>query len=58
MTRTYAAIRLFEHGPLSLRGFAQITGWGYQKSRRTIGHLSETGRIEFRNGLWQLTENL
>mgnify|MGYP003441363081 FL=1 len=27
MTRTYAAQRLIEHGPLTFREFAEITGW-------------------------------
>jgi hypothetical protein len=27
MTKTYAAKKLFEHGPLTLAEFREITGW-------------------------------
>lgn len=46
MTRTYAALKLLEHGPLTFRQFAEITGWPIPDCRRTLSWLAETGRIE------------
>ena len=45
MTRTYAAKRLLEHGPLTLREFVSITGWEYHASQRTLEQLIETGIV-------------
>lgn len=42
MTRTYAAKRLLEHGPLTLREFVTITGWPYSAAQRALEHLMET----------------
>lgn len=39
MTRTYAALRLLELGPLTFREFAEITGWPVKASRRVWKHL-------------------
>lgn len=39
MTRTYAALRLLELGPLTFREFAEITGWPVKASRRIWKHL-------------------
>jgi len=39
MTRTYAAIQLLRHGPLSMREFIQITGWQPEQARKTLHYL-------------------
>lgn len=43
MTRTYAAKRLLEHGPLTAKDFAAITGWGKKASKSTLAALLLTG---------------
>lgn len=43
MTRTYAAKRLLEHGPLTLREFTEITGWKQDTARTALRHLIEAG---------------
>jgi hypothetical protein len=53
MTRTHAAIRLLEHGPLNKREFAEITGWSLYDCMKTLGWLQETGRVVF-DGAWRL----
>jgi hypothetical protein len=53
MTRTYAARRLLELGPLEFREFVQITGWPYRVCRKVISHLQATGRIVW-DGAWRL----
>lgn len=39
MTRTEAAIKLLRLGPLTLREFVEITGWGYRCCLRTLASL-------------------
>ena len=53
MTRTYAARKLLALGPLTLREFADITGWPYRVVRGTISHLQQAGVIEW-DGKWRL----
>lgn len=45
MTRTYAAKRLLEHGPLTLREFTEITGWGRIVSWNTLYQLMNEGIV-------------
>lgn len=45
MSRTYAAKRLLEHGPLTFAEFVEITGWAYRQAERTIQMLQETGIV-------------
>lgn len=47
MTRTYAAKRLFEHGPLSFREFVEITGWTVKQCYATINNLQAKRRLNF-----------
>lgn len=54
MPRTYAAARLLEHGPLTMREFVEVTGWPYRACRRTISWLQATGRIVSIDGAWRL----
>jgi hypothetical protein len=42
MTRTYAAKRLLEHGPLTAAQFIEITGWKERTCRRTLQQLLDT----------------
>ena len=43
MTRTYAAKRLLEHGPLTFREFVQITGWPAKVAKNALFALVELG---------------
>lgn len=45
MTRSYAAIRLLEHGPLTFAEVRQITGWPPESVRVTLQHLQATGKV-------------
>ena len=49
MTRTYAAKRLLEHGPLTWWEFLEITGWPYKTASRVWHWLRETKQIRFTN---------
>ena len=42
MTKTYAAKRLLEHGPLTAAQFIEITGWEERTCRRTLRQLVDT----------------
>lgn len=48
MTRCYAACKLLEHGPLSLREFIEITGWGRSIASARLNDLLLRGRVERR----------
>ena len=55
MSRTYAALRLLEHGPLSLKHFAMITGWPYQSAFRVLEQLRDIGAVtQPKRGTYQL----
>jgi len=41
MTRTYAAKRLLEHGPLTFKEFEEITGWENRICWRALTRLLE-----------------
>lgn len=43
MTRTYAAKRLLEHGPLTHAEFLEITGWPLRAVESALKSLVETG---------------
>ena len=43
MTRTYAAKRLLEHGPLTGSEFLEITGWPSESAWSALRSLVETG---------------
>lgn len=53
MTRTYAACKLLEHGPLTKQEFRQITGWTSYACMKTLGWLQEQGRVTW-DGKWRL----
>jgi hypothetical protein len=46
MTRTYAARRLLEHGPLTLGEFLAITRWPYRAAQAALTHLIEAGAVQ------------
>ena len=55
MTRNYAALRLLEHGPLSLELFALITGWPYRSAHRVLDQLLDDGAvIRVSRGVYQI----
>lgn len=43
MTRTYAARRLLEHGPLTHAEFVAITGWPRSAASKVLWRLRELG---------------
>jgi hypothetical protein len=45
MTRTYAALRLLEHGPLRYGEFKEITGWPHCGCRNTLKRLLDSKRV-------------
>ncbi len=47
MTRTYAAKRLFEHGPLTFTQFVEETGWTPRQCTKTLEMLMKAGLICF-----------
>jgi DNA-binding transcriptional regulator GbsR (MarR family) len=49
MTRTYAAIRLLDHGPLTLAEFRAITGWGHRVCDSALRRLQAYGQVEVQN---------
>jgi hypothetical protein len=52
MTRTYALLRLLDHGALAMSEIITITGWPVQRARQTVSYLSEFGRIKSVDGKW------
>jgi DNA-binding MarR family transcriptional regulator len=54
MTRSYALLRLLEHGPLSTREIEEITGWTKRQVQKTIGHVSQNGRINRKGKEWSI----
>lgn len=45
MTRSYAARKLLEHGPLTFAEFREITRWTYDQARKVLEYLQETGAV-------------
>lgn len=50
MTKTHAALRLLEHGPLSLSDFHEITGWTYDTCRWVLSYLVDQRGVVWRGG--------
>ena len=60
MTRTHAAKRLLEHGPLMYEEFEAITGWPPKACQSTLKHLkargiARPGPAHNRRTVWELT---
>jgi hypothetical protein len=45
MSRTYAAKRLLEHGPLTFPEFVGITGWSRAQAATTLNALDKSGLL-------------
>lgn len=45
MSRTYAARRLLEHGPLTRSEFKNITGWKPATVSAVLGYLVDCGTV-------------
>lgn len=45
MTKTYAAKKLLEHGPLSFSEFRAITGWHVSRANRVLRCLEGRGEV-------------
>ena len=57
MTRQHAAIKLFEHGPLTRYEFIEITGWTRTTAGRTLYRLVDGGWIKrIERGFFALVE--
>ena len=56
MTRTHAALKLLEHGPLTWAEFVAITGWPRRAARKCLNWLIETGRVVFAGRMYQRAE--
>jgi hypothetical protein len=52
MTRTYALLKLLDHGPLTMSEIIMITGWPARRARKTVSDLSGDGRIWSESGYW------
>jgi DNA-binding IclR family transcriptional regulator len=52
MTRTYALLKLLDHGDLAMAEIIAITGWPACRARKTVSHLSSSGRIKSKSGKW------
>ena len=46
MTRTYVAVRLLEHGPLTLAEFVEITRWKVPRCNNVLIRLRSQGRVQ------------
>ena len=49
MNRSYAALRLLEHGPLRRSEFISITGWPAHKANKTLARLTGSQRATIIN---------
>ena len=54
MTRTYALLRLLDHGALTARQIEEITRWTKKQVQKTIAATSSNGRIFKENGAWKI----
>ena len=52
MTRSYALLKLLEHGPLSRREIIEITGWTEKQVHSVLQYLVELGKISKDKKLW------
>jgi hypothetical protein len=46
MTRTYAAKRLLEHGPLTFANFWAITGWQKEEAKEALDTLVKEKKVK------------
>ncbi len=53
MTRTYAAKRLLEHGPLTFGELVEITGWSSRQVESVIYSMVDQGLVQHTSELGQ-----
>jgi DNA-binding IclR family transcriptional regulator len=58
MTRSYALLKLLEHGPLSRREIVEITGWTEKHVHSVLQYLAELGKIAKDKKLWVNTNGV
>jgi len=58
MTRSYALLKLLEHGPLSRSEILEITGWTKQKVHSVLQYLSQLEKIAKNKKLWVNTNGV
>ncbi len=54
MTRTYAMMKLLEHGGLTRQEMLEITGWTWRQVHSTLAHLSTNEKIVKDKKMWVL----
>lgn len=58
MTRSYALLKLLEHGPLSRSEILEITGWTKQQVHSVLQYLAELEKIIKDKKLWVNTNGI
>lgn len=59
MTRSYALLKLLEHGPLTARDLQAITGWGRTETLRVAREVMDAGDVVWvRNKEYALADSL
>ena len=58
MTRSYALLKLLEHGSLSRREIVEITGWTEKQVHSVLQYLAELGKIVKDKKLWVSTNGV
>lgn len=58
MTHKEAAIKLFQHGPLSAKEFISISGWGEKQSQNILSELFLDGKLNrIKRGVYELNQS-
>jgi DNA-binding IclR family transcriptional regulator len=58
MTRSYALLRLLEHGPLNRREIVEISGWTETQVHSVLQYLADLGKIAKDKKLWVNTNGV
>ena len=56
MTRSYAFMKLLEHGELTRKELREITGWTDKQLASVLTYLTFRGEIESVNRKWRIQE--
>lgn len=54
MTRSYAMLKLLEHGGLTRQELIEITGWTWRQVHSVLAHLSTNEKIVKDKKMWVL----
>jgi len=54
MTRSYAMLKLLEHGGLTRQELIDITGWTWRQVHSVLAHLSTNEKIVKNKKMWVL----